>query len=132
MIYFSKSTNGFFIETINPEMPDDAVEVSEETYNALMAGQQFGGKVIVSDENGYPVLITPEVNFIEAAEREREALIAEANAFINDRQWPSKLTLGRLDEDEKTRFNLWLDYLDELEQVDISTAPDIEWPVKPE
>lgn len=132
MIYFSKSANGFFIEAINPEMPDDVVEVSEDAYSALMAGQQFDGKVIVSDETGYPVLITPEVNFIEVAEREREALIAEANAFINDRQWPSKLTLGRLDEDEKTRFNLWLDYLDELEQVDISTAPDIEWPVKPE
>ncbi|WP_303046909.1 tail fiber assembly protein [Edwardsiella tarda] len=26
----------------------------------------------------------------------------------------------------------WLDYLDELETVDVSTAPDIIWPVKPE
>ncbi|EOZ9308370.1 tail fiber assembly protein, partial [Citrobacter freundii] len=28
-------------------------------------------------------------------------------------------------------YNLWLDYLDALEAVDISSAPDIEWPTPP-
>ncbi|EMU8849703.1 tail fiber assembly protein [Proteus mirabilis] len=44
----------------------------------------------------------------------------------------SKLLLGRISEDEKISLNQWLDYLDELEAIDISLAPDIEWPQKPE
>lgn len=43
----------------------------------------------------------------------------------------AKLALGRIKDDEKALLNAWLDYLDELEAVDVSTAPDIIWPVKP-
>ncbi|MFL3493124.1 tail fiber assembly protein, partial [Citrobacter cronae] len=39
--------------------------------------------------------------------------------------------IGRLKGDELTQYNLWLDYLDELEAVDTSSAPDINWPVPP-
>ncbi len=30
------------------------------------------------------------------------------------------------------QYNSWLDYLDALEALGISTAPDIEWPVQPQ
>ncbi|HBC7444563.1 TPA: tail fiber assembly protein, partial [Morganella morganii] len=43
----------------------------------------------------------------------------------------TKLALGRISDNEKARLNAWLDYLDELEAVDVFTAPDIIWPVKP-
>lgn len=52
MIYFSKSTNGFFFDGINSDMPADIVEISTDLYNELIAGQQEGGKLITSDENG--------------------------------------------------------------------------------
>ncbi|EDM2693909.1 tail fiber assembly protein, partial [Salmonella enterica subsp. enterica serovar Typhimurium] len=42
--------------------------------------------------------------------------------------WPGKSVLGRLKDDELTQYNLWLDYLDALEAVDVSSAPDIVWP----
>ncbi|ELM8828268.1 tail fiber assembly protein, partial [Escherichia coli] len=38
----------------------------------------------------------------------------------------------RLTDDEKAQYNEWLDYLDALESVDISSAPDINWPESPE
>ncbi len=37
----------------------------------------------------------------------------------------------RFKDDELAQYNLWLDYLDALELVDSSSAPDIEWPTPP-
>lgn len=42
MIYFSKSTNGFFFDGINSDMPADIVEICTDLYNELIAGQQEG------------------------------------------------------------------------------------------
>ncbi|MFG1163879.1 MULTISPECIES: tail fiber assembly protein, partial [Enterobacteriaceae] len=39
--------------------------------------------------------------------------------------------MGRLKDAEKVQYNAWLDYLDALEMVDTSGAPDIEWPTPP-
>lgn len=53
---YSASALGFFAEDIAYKvLPDDLVVVSEEDYNLLMVGQAEG-KLIVPDENGYPVL----------------------------------------------------------------------------
>jgi hypothetical protein len=43
-------------------------------------------------------------------------------------QWPGKAAIGRLKETELAQYNLWLDYLDELEAIDTSVAADITWP----
>ncbi|WP_250205575.1 tail fiber assembly protein, partial [Escherichia coli] len=42
-----------------------------------------------------------------------------------------KAAIGRLKGEELAQYNLWLDYLDALELVDTSSAPDIEWPTPP-
>ncbi|MCO1146645.1 tail fiber assembly protein, partial [Escherichia coli] len=39
---------------------------------------------------------------------------------------------GRLKGEELSQYNLWLDYLDALEMVDTSGAPDIQWPEEPD
>ena len=62
----------------------------------------------------------------------KQDLIDQANAYMNSKQWPGKSVLGRLKDDELTQYNLWLDYLDALEAVDVSSAPDINWPVPPD
>ncbi|MEM8141922.1 tail fiber assembly protein, partial [Morganella morganii] len=67
---------------------------------------------------------------IAKAEYDKQALITEVQAETQLLQ--TKLALGRISDNEKARLNAWLDYLDELEAVDVSTAPDIIWPVKPE
>ena len=64
---------------------------------------------------------------IAAAELEKQQLINQVNEYINSKQWPGKSVLGRLKDDELTQYNLWLDYLDALEAVDVSSAPDIVW-----
>ncbi|MEM8112810.1 tail fiber assembly protein, partial [Morganella morganii] len=67
---------------------------------------------------------------IAAAEAKKQFLIAEVNAETQMLQ--TKLALGRIKENEKALLNAWLDYLDLLEAVDTSTAPDIDWPQKPQ
>lgn len=44
---------------------------------------------------------------------------------MNSKQWLGNAAIGRLKGDALAQYNLWLDYLDELEAVDTSTAPDI-------
>lgn len=67
---------------------------------------------------------------VEAAEAQRQSLIDTAMASISLVQL--KLQAGRkLTEEETNRLNAVLDYLDALEAVDTSTAPDINWPIPP-
>ncbi|MEY7281874.1 tail fiber assembly protein, partial [Escherichia coli] len=65
------------------------------------------------------------------AESERQLLLNQANEYMNSKQWPGKAAIGRLKDEELALYNLWLDYLDALELVDTSSAPDIEWPTPP-
>lgn len=73
--------------------------------------------------------LTPEQQ-VEEAEQQKQYLIAEVKSETQMLQ--TKLALGRIKDDEKALLNAWLDYLDELEAVNVSTAPGIIWPVKPE
>lgn len=57
-IYYSKSTNGFYIDSIHKAMPDDVIEITQAQHQELILGQS-NGKIISSDENGNPVLIDP-------------------------------------------------------------------------
>lgn len=57
MKFFSKSTGGFYdSEFHGSAVPQDAVEVSDESYLALFAGQA-NGQQIVGDGSGHPVLV---------------------------------------------------------------------------
>ncbi|PPX79237.1 phage tail protein [Cronobacter sakazakii] len=68
---------------------------------------------------------------VKEAEQTKASLRSYANGFINEQQWPSRLALGRLSEEEKAAFSAWLDYLDALESVDTSSASEISWPAQP-
>lgn len=68
---------------------------------------------------------------IAAAEAQRQQLLVVAQQRIT--VWQTKLLMGRkLTENESNQLNIWMDYIDALEAVDVSTAPSIEWPDKPE
>ncbi|EFA7698286.1 tail fiber assembly protein, partial [Escherichia coli] len=93
------------------------------------------GKIRIAGENGFPAWseIPPPTyeEQIAAAELEKQQLINQANDYMNSKQWPGKAAIGRLKGEELAQYNLWLDYLDALELVDTSGAPDIEWPTPP-
>ncbi|AWJ01119.1 tail fiber assembly protein [Escherichia coli] len=111
----------------------DAVEISDEL-RVEYGGVWPQGKIL-SSVNGMPAWadIPPPTHEeqIAAAELEKQQLIDRVNEYINSKQWPGKAAIGRLKGEELAQYNLWLDYLDALEMVDISSAPDIEWPTPP-
>ena len=56
MYLYSKHTAGFYHRDIHGEsIPDDAVELDDAEYHALLDGQASGNE-IVADENGRPFL----------------------------------------------------------------------------
>lgn len=130
---WSPSVQGFFSEN-NSDIPDDAFDIEDALYYELMNGQSTG-KIIINNPDNYPVLTeypakTQEQEIAEA-EGMKSILIEQANEYMNSKQWPGKAAIGRLKGEELAQYNLWLDYLDALELVDTSSAPDIEWPTPP-
>lgn len=78
MLFFSKSTGGFYDREIHGEgVPSDAVEISEAQHAALLAGQSHG-KLIVADASGAPVLQdAPPASFDQQVEVVTMAVQAE-------------------------------------------------------
>lgn len=67
---------------------------------------------------------------IALAERKRQTLLAQANEITAD--WRTELELGMIDDDDKVKLTAWMKYIKAVKAVDISTAPDVNWPVRPE
>lgn len=73
-MFYSPTTGGFYDSSINAEIPVDAVEITKDRHLDLL-GEQSGGKKIVSDEDGFPVAITPLLT--------RDTLLAS----LADKRW---------------------------------------------
>ena len=147
-IKFSVNKQAFYDEN-TVSIPDDAVVVTHEQHISLISGMNDGGRRVYigtdgeltlsdskpsqwhtwdSDTNEWVISTDAQ---IKLADDEKSRLTQGANDYINSKQWPGKAAMGRLKDTEKAQYNLWLDYLDELEAVDTSTAPDIIWPEAP-
>lgn len=136
--YFSPSTSSFYPEELmdsykeSGTLPEDLIPVSDDIF-LIYSGVPPVGKMRGASSDRQPVWVDtpaqPREQQIALAEENKQTLIAEVHTKTQVLQ--TKLTLGRIKDDEKALLNAWLDYLDLLEAVDTSTAPDIEWPVKP-
>lgn len=137
---YSPSENAFYAVALkntyelSGTWPADALDISDDISVEYMAEPPIG-KVRVAGADGSPVWADkPELThdeLIAAADAEKQERIDQANAYMNSKQWPGKAAIGRLNGDELAQYNLWLDYLDALEIVDISSTPDINWPEVP-
>ncbi|MDC6897052.1 tail fiber assembly protein [Escherichia coli] len=140
MYMYSAKNNAFYLsdseELYKAEgtWPDDAKSVSDKIAEEFMAEPPVGKKRIAG-RDGYPSWeeIPPptQEELAAAAVVEKQNRVDQTNAYINSKQWPGKAAIGRLKGDELALYNLWLDYLDALEVVDTTIAPDIKWPTPP-
>jgi hypothetical protein len=73
MLYYARTTGGFYDDEVHQSIPADAVKITPEQHAALLTGEA-AGRIIFSDKKGFPVLADPEPP-------SDEALIAQA------RQW---------------------------------------------
>lgn len=115
--------------------PSDAILVSDEIASKYWMVTPPDGKRLGSVK-GNPawVDIPPptQEELISQAETERKRRVLDANEFMNSKQWPGKAAIGRLKGDELASYNLWLDYLDALLSLDVSSAPNVKWPGRPQ
>ena len=70
--------------------------------------------------------VTKEQQIAEA-EAKKQALIAEASQ--KTQMWQTQLMLGIITEEDKASLKEWMLYVQEVQAVDVSIAPDIEWPL---
>lgn len=137
---YSPAQNTFYANALKETMydpagqwPGDAVDVDDDAHR-MYTDTPPTGKML-GNNAGHPawVDIPPLTHeaLVAVADAEKQNRITAANNYINSKQWPGKTAMGRLTDADKAQYNLWLDYLDVLEVVDTSTAPDIEWPVQP-
>ncbi|HAN7856902.1 TPA: tail fiber assembly protein [Escherichia coli] len=118
------------------EWPEEkGVDIDEVIFREYFYDTPPEGKYRCVGEDGLPAWadIPPPTREeqIASAETKKQQLINQANEYINSKQWPGKASIGRLKGEELAQYNLWLDYLDALQLVDTSGAPDIEWPTPP-
>ncbi|EOZ6413764.1 tail fiber assembly protein [Cronobacter turicensis] len=106
--------------TMPGDYPDDTTPAAPATRFDV-----WNGKAWVTDEDAR------RAADVEDAKAMKSRLRSAANGIISQQQWPSRLMLGRLNEQEQVAFTTWLDYLEALEAVDTSRAPDITWPQPP-
>ncbi|MDN0805718.1 tail fiber assembly protein [Escherichia coli] len=67
---------------------------------------------------------------IDDAEQHRQTLLAQVDELTSD--WRVELMLGDISEENKKRLSSWMAYKTAVKAVNISTAPDINWPTQPE
>lgn len=136
---YSPSNNLFYVNEwegdYGDSWPSDCVNVTEAAFMEFTSVAP-AGKVRVSSDSGIPAWadaqpMTRDEQLL-SFEAQRQLLIVRANEYMNVKQWPGKAAIGRLKGSELAQYNLWLDYLDALEALDISALPDLNWPIKPE
>ncbi|MDE1478333.1 tail fiber assembly protein [Xenorhabdus bovienii] len=105
-------------------------------YNASVIEIEFDGELDIKQyyvSNDKVVRKDAKILAQEAkqeTDRIKQALISDAQQRMQTLH--TKLVLGRINKTEQQQLNQWLDYIDAIEAVDTSTAPDIQWPEQPQ
>lgn len=94
-----KWLKGFYLDE---EAPEGAIELSDERYEELLAGQTQG--LTIEEKDGIPVLVDYRPSAEEKALSELRALRDSKCFSVIDR---SILWHNRLTEEQKTELNAW-------------------------
>lgn len=131
MYIYDAKTNGFYPVLLKESYelagtwPKAGVEVTEEEYKALMDGQSTG-KVVSADSEGKPVLADIEIDYVALATAERDRRSAAVTARINE--LVEAQDDGDITSDELTELATLREVRTKLRRLDLSKAPDINWP----
>jgi hypothetical protein len=115
MHFFSRSTRGFYHRDLHGDaIPEDAVELSTEQYDAVMQGCSLEACIAVGSD-GYPVIQPRPAPAAEPAERHwRDQQINQVQ-WLRDRHH-DELELGRTTTLTAERYEGLLHYLQALRE----------------
>ncbi|CAX57652.1 Phage tail assembly chaperone gp38 [Erwinia billingiae Eb661] len=67
---------------------------------------------------------------VSEAERHKAELVSQANSFTQS--WQTQLMLGIISDKDKSSLTEWMRYIQAVQEIETSLAPNIPWPVKPQ
>ncbi|EMA4723244.1 tail fiber assembly protein [Proteus mirabilis] len=82
------------------------------------------------DRDGNIAFKEDNFRYIEIANIEKQERMYEV--INKTRIWLGQLQLNIIKESDKKRLEQWLEYAQRLDEVDLSKAPTVNWPQKPE
>lgn len=135
--FFSPNKNAFYDSELKSaydatnSWPEDAIEVSDDTFQTYISAAPEGK--VRGSINGEPKWVdvpplTSDENLTAAANK-KSILISEASAVIAPLQ--DAVDLEMATNSEKDSLVVWKKYRVLLNRVDISSAPEIDWPELP-
>lgn len=119
-------------ETVYSTMTGEPVEIDQPgdypadttVLKPVTAFDAWNGKAWVTDE------AAQQAAAVNSAKDEKSARIAEANAFTQ--AWQTQLMLGIITDGDKVLLTNWMQYIQAVQVIEESDAPNINWPAKPE
>ena len=120
--YYSPTSKGFYTDEIHDSMPNDAVELTDDYYQRLIADQSTGN-VIVMGTAGLPVTQPPTILTLtlEQAKAIRNSLLSQSD-WTQLQDTPSSVNRAA-----------WATYRQSIRNI-LITYPDpskIVWPIAP-
>ena len=112
---YSKETGSTYIKGFNTKIPEDAVEITEDNYEAVIANPE-PGKVRSHDKNGLPILIDPlpaTAEELAAIERSWRDLAIERVKWIRER-YRDEVDMGASTTISPAQFSELLEYIQSL------------------
>ncbi|EFI3673424.1 tail fiber assembly protein [Escherichia coli] len=104
----------------------DGDQMIIETVDGCGIGWTYAGGEFIPP----PVADQDPAELIASADAEKQNRLSYATNKIV--VWQTKLLMGRtLTDSESAKLNAWMDYIDAVQAIDTSTAPDINWPEPP-
>jgi hypothetical protein len=134
-LYYSATAGGFYDNQIHKILPEDAVEISAQTHQALL-NANAQGKIIQPDKNRYPIAVDPPPPTPEEWAGIHlgrcRALMSEAALKIAPLQDAVDLNIAT--EDEKQCLKVWKLYRVKLNRIEQqpSFPAQVKWPKVPE
>jgi len=129
---YSPSNNAFYDTAINRDIPEDAINITEQAWADLLSGQAEG-KLIACGADMRPCLTEQPLptadELISQAEDKRSRLRAEADAAIQPLQDASDL--GIATDGEAGQLVAWKKYRVMLMRIDTKDVENIIWPDQP-
>ncbi|SFC86561.1 virus tail fibre assembly protein, lambda gpK [Pragia fontium DSM 5563 = ATCC 49100] len=128
--YYSPSSKGFYISSINDDIPSDVIKLSESEYEILLIEQSKGKEIVFIDNilKAQEIILTKE-QVTSVNNRKRTSLTAEATERINILQDAIDLNMDVLGDRDK--LEQWKKYRILLSRVDCSQNT-IHWPYLPD
>lgn len=107
----------------------DVINIDDDVFD-LFLGSPPENKQLGVDDTGMPAWVgRPPLThdeLIHLAEIEKQSLLLNAQQTIS--LWQTQLQLGIISDENKNKLIEWIKYIEAVQVVDTSAAPNIIWP----